>query len=162
MGSNNNLPLPWFLASVAVRTVIVLFALLAGIRIFGKRHMGNMNLFDLVLVLMLGNAVQNALTFGSGNFGVGLVSAGVLLAIDRLMGSVFNLWPAAEARLYGEPVILASDGKYNLLAMKREKIDEDMMLAAMHNYGLLDISQVHLAVLEPDGTISIVPKEEKK
>ncbi|MGE5223494.1 MAG: DUF421 domain-containing protein [Omnitrophica WOR_2 bacterium] len=154
-----NLPLPLFLASVAARTIIILFVLVAGIRIFGKRDVGGMNLIDLILVLLLGNAVQNALTYGSGHIGVGLVSAGTLLLIDQLLGILFVREPWLEVRIFGGPVTIVTDGRLHRRAMVRQGIDEDEVLAAARSIGLHDLDQVHLAVLEDDGTISIIPKE---
>ncbi len=155
-----NLPLPLFLSAVAVRTVIVLLALLLGIRLFGKRNMGDLDLLDIVFVALLGNAVQNALTYGSGNLGVGLVSAGALLLMDRAIGILFARRPELERRLAGEPTVLAVDGEMDRGAMQREGVSEDEVLTAAREMGLEDQSQIRVAVLEDDGSISIVPKEE--
>ncbi len=155
-----DLPLPMFLLSVAVRTAIILVVLVAGIRIFGKRDVGNMNIVDIVLVLLLGNAVQNALTYGSGQLLVGVVSAGALILIDQFMGILFVRRPWIEQGLYGGPTILANDGVLDPLAMQRQGVEEDEILAAMRATGLHDLSQVRRAVLEDDGTISIIPKDE--
>ncbi|MGB8644391.1 MAG: YetF domain-containing protein [Anaerolineae bacterium] len=154
-----DLPLPLFLASVGVRTVIVLLALIAGIRIFGKRDLGGMNLVDLVLVMLLGNAVQNALTAGSGHIGVGLVSAGVLILADRLMGILFVRRPWIERTLLGSPTLILHHGRIDRIAMEREGMDEDELLTAIRAQGLQAPAQVRLAVLEEDGSISIVPEE---
>ncbi len=154
------LPLPSLLLAAAARTAIVLICLVVGIRLFGKRGMGNMNLLDLLLVLLLGNAVQNALTFGSGHIGVGIVSAGVLLLMDRLVGFVFARNPIIEQRMFGGPTVLYIHDHYEARAMQAEEVDEDEVIAAVHAIGLENMAQVRLAVLEEDGTISIIPKEE--
>ncbi|HEX9116372.1 MAG TPA: DUF421 domain-containing protein, partial [Anaerolineae bacterium] len=96
----NDLPLPWFLAAIAVRTLIVLVVLVVGLRLAGRRDVGGLNVIDLVLVLLLGNAIQNAITTGSGRLAVGLVSAGVLLLADQLLGGLFVRRPWLEQRLY--------------------------------------------------------------
>ncbi len=154
-----NLPLPVFLLSVAVRTGLVILVLIVSIRLFGKREMGDLNLFDIVLVLLLGNAIQNAITYGSGNLGVGLVSAGTLLIIDRLTGDLFIRHPAVENWLVGEPVIIAEDGKLNYQVMKQQGVSEEEVQAAMRQIGIDQIDQVHLAILEDDGDISVIPVE---
>ena len=153
-----DLPFPWFLAAVAVRTVVVLLVLVGLIRLLGKREVGGLNLIDLLLVLLLGNAIQNAITVGSGRLAVGLVSAGTLLLMDRAVGALFGRRPWLESRLFGEPTILGMNGQLNTRAMEREGVSEDEVLTAMRDQGLHDLSQVHLAVLEADGSISIVPK----
>ncbi len=137
----------------------MLVALVIGIRIFGKRDLGNLNLVDIVMVLLLGNAVQNAITVGSGKLAVGLVSAGVLLLADRLLGIVYVRSPWLEIRLSGGPTILYDHGKLNRLALRREGLTEEDLLAAARSTGLSELAKVRLAVLEEDGTISIVPEE---
>jgi uncharacterized membrane protein YcaP (DUF421 family) len=155
-----HLPVPLFLSTVAARTALVLFALVFGIRLFGKRDVGDMNLVDALMVLLVGNAVQNALTYGSGMLGVGLVSAGTLLVLDRLLGVLFVQRPWLERKLLGEPHVIYADGQMDRRLMEREGVEDDELLEAARARGLADLERVHLAVLEPDGTISIVPKED--
>jgi uncharacterized membrane protein YcaP (DUF421 family) len=136
-------------------------ALVVGIRIFGKRDIGDINLVDVVMVLLLGNAVQNAITVGSGKLAVGLVSAGVLLVADRLIGILYVRNPWLEMRMLGGPTILYDHGKLFRLAMQREGVTEEDLLAAARGAGFPDLSKVRLAVLEDNGTISIVPVEDE-
>jgi uncharacterized membrane protein YcaP (DUF421 family) len=150
---------PLFFAAIAVRTAIVLVALIVGIRVFGKRQIGAMNVYDLVLVLAVANAVQNAMTRGSGQLGVGIAAAGTLLVLGRLLGLVFVRRPALERRVVGVPTLIVQDGQLNRANMRREGITEDEVQAAAREYGLADLSEVRLAVLEPDGSLSVVPKE---
>ena len=157
-----NLPLPWFLSAIGMRSVIVLVALVAGIRIFGKQDVGGLTLIDLVMVLLLGNAVQNAMTNGSGNLGVGLVSAGVLLVLDRLMGFLFVRRPWIEKKLLGEPTVIGVNGRLDERTMRREDVERDDVLTAVREMGLSELSQIRLAVLEPDGTISVIPREDEE
>ncbi len=152
-------PLPWSLVPIVARTAVVVFALVAGLRIVGRRDLGGLNMIDLVMVLLLGNAVQNAITSGSGALAVGLVSAATLLIIDQVLGIVFVREPWLEGRLFGDPVVLASNGRLDPWALRREGIDEDEVLTAAREQGVADLSQVRLAVLEDDGTISIIPRE---
>ena len=160
MDKTLNLPVPWFLAAIGVRSVIVLVALVAGIRIFGKRNVGGLTLIDLVMVLLLGNAVQNAMTNGSGHIGVGLVSAGALLVIDRLMGLLFVRRPWIERKLFGEPTVILTNGRRDSRAMRSEGVDDDELMLAVRQQGLHDLAQVKLAVLEADGSISVIPKDD--
>ncbi len=155
-----DLPLPLYLSGIAARTLIILAALVIGIRIFGKRNLGGLNLLDIVVVALLGNAVQNALTQGSGALPVAFVSAGILLLADRFLGELFSAQPAFERKLYGEPRVLIANGVLDQRAMEEEGIDEDEVTAAARETGLHDLSQVRAAVLEDDGTISIVPKDD--
>lgn len=155
-----NLPLPWLLSSVAVRTAIVLIVLVFAIRLLGKRDVGSLDLIDIVAVLLVGNAIQNALTYGSGSLWVGLVSAGALLLIDRVVGILFVRRPWLEQRVFGEPTIIARDGRLDSEVMRRAGVTEDEVLSAARALGLVRVEQIRLAVLEADGTISIVRKED--
>jgi uncharacterized membrane protein YcaP (DUF421 family) len=148
----------WFLSLIAARTLVVLLVLLAGIRLTGKRQVGGMNLFDLVLVLALANAVQNAMTNGSGDLGVGLVAAGMLFLADRALGILFTRMPSLEGRLAGVPTVIVQNGHLERGNMRREGITEDEVLAAVRSYGLANLSEVKLAILEEDGSLSVVAK----
>ena len=106
-----DLPLPWLLASIAARTFIVLVVLVVGIRLFGKRGIGELNLIDLTMVLLIGNAVQNALTHGNGHLGVGLISAATLLIMDWGIGNLIGRRPWLERRLLGDPTVLCVHGR---------------------------------------------------
>jgi uncharacterized membrane protein YcaP (DUF421 family) len=156
-----NLPPLWYYSAIAVRTILVLAFLVIGLRLLGKRAVGGMNLVDLLLVLLLGNAVQNAITNASGDLLVGLVAAGVLLVIDRWVGILFVRHPILESRFFGKPVILYFDGKLNLQAMRHEEISDAELLSAVHEQGMSDLSEVRLAMLEDDGSISVIPKEQE-
>ena len=149
----------WFLSTIAARTAIVLIALLIGIRLFGKREMAGMSLFDLVLVLTLANAVQNAMTVGSGLVGVGIVSAGTLLLINGALGRLFVNRPSIEAGFTGAPVVIVRNGQLQAEPMEREGLTPKEVLAAARGYGLSRLNQVSLAVLEADGSLSIVPAD---
>src|SRR5437870_9282541 len=92
-----------FLIAIAARTAIVLFGLVVGLRVLGKRHCGQMNLCDLVLITCLANSVQNAMTAGKGHLSVGFVSAGTLLLLGRLLTELFVRRPALEKRIIGTP-----------------------------------------------------------
>ena len=157
--TESNLPLPWFLAAIALRTAITLVVLVGAIRVFGKRDMGGLNLLDLLMVLLIGNAVQNALTQGSGSLAGALTSAGVLLLLDRAQGALFTRHPAIARRLEGEPTVLVVDGRVDRKALDVEGVSEDAIYAAMHEQGVARLDAVRVAVLEVNGTISIVPRE---
>lgn len=154
-------PLAWVLSVIAARTAIVLIVLFLGIRVFGKRQLSGLNLYDLVVVLLLANAVQNAMTRGSGVLAVGIVSAGTLLVLERLLGTLLVKRPWLEAHLVGTPTVVVQDGKLERDYMRREGVTEEEIMAAIRQYGLGDLSEVRLAVLEVDGSLSVVPRERK-
>src|SRR5439155_19556527 len=125
----------------------VLVVLLIAIRFLGKRQIGGMNVYDLVLMLAVANAVQNAMTKGSGQLAVGLVSAGTLLLIGRVLGIAFVRLPWLEAHLVGTPTIILQDGKLDCERMRGEGVTEAEVLAALRQYGLTDVGRILLVVL---------------
>jgi uncharacterized membrane protein YcaP (DUF421 family) len=147
----------WFLSLIAARTLVVFVVLVIGVRLSGKRQLGGMSTTDVVLVLALANAVQNAMTHGSGNIAVGLVSSATLLLAARAVGIVFIRHPPWEARVVGTPTVLAQDGRLLRARMEHEGITEEDVLTGLRKYGLTDLRQVRLVVLEPDGSLSVVP-----
>ena len=143
---------------LGLRAIVIYFALLAGLRLFGKREVGQFTLFDLVLVLLVANAVQPAMTGPDSSLLGGIVIIVALLvanlAISRLRGV------PALARLFAPaPTVIVHDGKLLTDRMRREGVDEDDVMTAIREHGLAELSDVHLCVLEPDGSISVVGKD---
>lgn len=147
-----------FLLVIATRSAIVLLVLIAGLRVLGKRQIGQMNIFDLVLVMALANAVQNAMTMGKGELTVGIASAGILIVIGRILTAMFLRRPRLEARWVGTPTTIISNGRLLRDHMRREHVTEEDVMAALRQHGLCDPSEAQLAVLEVDGTLSVVPR----
>jgi len=148
----------WFLSTIAARTAIVALFLLGGLRLLGKRQIGQLNVYDLAMVMALANAVQNAMTNGSGNLSVGIVSSGTLLLLGFVLTLIFVRLPGLEQRVVGNPTLLVNDGQFLPDRMRRENVTEEQILAAMRQHGLTSVHEVLMATLEVDGTISIVPK----
>ena len=150
-----------FLLILAIRTALIFLVLLVGLRLLGKRQIGQMNIYDLAMIMALANAVQNAMTSGSGNLSVGIVSAGTLILLGRVLTALFIRSPRLEERLVGTPTVIIDEGRLVPEHMRRERVTEEQIQAALRQHGLTKPSQVKLAVLEVDGTLSIVPREEK-
>ncbi len=150
---------PAFLAAVAVRTALVFAVLAVGVRVTGRRQAGELNLRDLLLVLILANAVQNAMTRGDGRLAVALVSSGTLLALGTLIAALQSRFPFWERRVVGVPKVLVEGGRANRREMRREGVSRGDLMAAVRDQGVADLSGVRLAVLEADGSISIIPAE---
>ncbi len=143
--------------SIAVRTAIVYVALLLGLRIAGKREIGQMTPFDLVVLLLIANAVQNAMVGPDTSLTGGLIAVAVLLAGNALLSRVRERIPGLRRAVEGSPTLLVNDGKLVAKNLRREGLDEDEVMMAIREHGFQAIDQVRLAVLETDGSISIVP-----
>jgi uncharacterized membrane protein YcaP (DUF421 family) len=152
------------LLQIALRTLVVYLAILVGFRLMGKRELGQMNVFDLVVILLIANAVQNAMVGPDASLQGGLIAAGVLLVLNRAVAMLPFLHRSGRfwgRLLEGTPTILVKDGTFLRPALGRELVLEDEVTMAMREHGIEDLAEVQLAVLEIDGSISIVPKEAK-
>lgn len=144
------------LGEIVLRTSVVYLLVVVGLRLLGKRELGQMSAFDLVLLLTLSNAVQNAMTGPDTSLTGGLVSAATLLALDRIFVFLSLRSPRLRHVFRGEPTLLIHDGQLLPDHLKRESIDEEEVDQALREHGIEDIRRVRSAILEVDGSISIV------
>jgi uncharacterized membrane protein YcaP (DUF421 family) len=147
----------YFLSIIAARTAIVFAVCVIGLRFLGKRQIGQFNVYDLAMIMALANAVQNAMTSGTGNFTTGVVCAGVLLILGRLITGLMTRWPKIERNLCGTPTVLVNEGKIIEPSLLRVGITEDELEQSLREHGFTDVNKVKMAVLEIDGALSIVP-----
>jgi len=144
---------------IMLRTVIVFVAVIAGLRLFGKRELGQLSTFDLVLLLLIANTVQNAMVGPDSSLDGGLVAAAVLLILNYGMSSLGVRYRLFRHALSGVPTVLITNGRVNESALQREDITYEEMQAALREHNVLATKDVALAVLEVDGSISVIPKE---
>lgn len=142
---------------IIIRTVIVYLIILAGLRLSGKREIGQMTIFDLVVLLLLANAVQNAMVGPDTSLLGGIIAALVLILVNALVARLRLTWPGLRKLVEGTPTLLVLHGEVIPEHMRREGIDEESLLAAIREHGMSEIKDVEMAVLEIDGSISIVP-----
>jgi uncharacterized membrane protein YcaP (DUF421 family) len=146
---------------IVVRTAVVYVFLLAALRLAGKREIGQMTPFDLVVILVIANAVQNAMVGPDTSLIGGLLAAAALVVANAAVSYLGFSSRLFERTLIGSPTLLVSDGHLIDAHLRRERIDADEVLMAMREHGVADISEVKLAVLEVDGTVSIVPNDSR-
>ncbi|MEP7214963.1 MAG: YetF domain-containing protein [Anaerolineaceae bacterium] len=142
---------------IVLRSAVVYGALLVGLRLTGKRQIGQMAPFDLVVILLIANAVQNAMVGPDTSLLGGLISAGVLLGANIVVARSRDRIPGLRRAVEGQPAILVSGGKVIAKAIAEEQIDMDELEQAIREHGIEKLEDVRMAVLEVDGTISIVP-----
>lgn len=144
---------------IAGKTTIIYFFLVAGLRLLGKRELGQMNIYDLVLIIVLANAVQNSMVGNDNSLIGGIVAAVTLLIWNRLFTLVLARSPKLERVMVGEPSLILNDGQLIEDRMRREGVTREQVMAALREHGLDQLDQAHMCVLEVDGSISVVPKE---
>jgi uncharacterized membrane protein YcaP (DUF421 family) len=139
-----------------VRAIVIYAGLLIALRLFGKREVGQFTLYDLVFILLVANALQPAITGPDTSLGGGFVLIVVLVGTNYLVGKLDSM-PRFHRLFTPAPAIIVRDGKYIPEVMKKEGVDQEEVEMSMREHGIVDMKDVQLAVLEPDGTISVVP-----
>lgn len=152
------LAMPWW--EFVLRASIVYFILLVMIRASGKRTMGQFTPFDMLLVVLLGNAVQNALLGKDTSVGGGLLLAATLIVLNWIVGLVSARSPRVEAIIEGSPVLLARDGKVYRDVLRRELISRADFDKALREAGCTEVDGIRSAVLETNGHITIETKKD--
>lgn len=147
---------PWW--EIIVRSTVVYLAVVIGFRLSGKRQIGQMTPFDLVVILLIANAVQNAMVGPDVSLAGGLVSAATLLAISFGVAELRERSSRFERLVQGQPVLLVIDGEVLWRNMRKERIDQADLDQAIREHGVDGLENVKLGVLDVTGTISIVPK----
>jgi uncharacterized membrane protein YcaP (DUF421 family) len=144
------------LLNIFLRTVIVYGVVLAGVRLSGKREVGQMTPFDLTLLLLLSNAVQNAMTGPDTSLAGGVVAAITLLVLNYFIADLSGANRRFRKFVQGEPSLIVHDGQVIEAHMAKEHVSMDELERAMREHGISDYHQVALAVLEVDGSISFL------
>jgi len=142
---------------IILRTALIYLALLIGLRIAGKREIGQMTVFDLVVLLLLSNAVQNAMLGPDTSLVGGLLAAAVLLALNAILARLGRGSPRLRRLIEGSPTLLILHGVPISNHMQKEGISEETLQAALREHGVKELEDVEMAVLEIDGSISVVP-----
>ena len=149
------LAVPWW--EFIVRGFVVYAFLLILLRVTGKRQVGQLAPFDLVLLLVLSNAVQNSMNAGDNSLVGGLISATTLVVLNYGVGIATFRNKKLEAIIEGRPEILIHNGKLFPEVMRRAHLTHHELQAALRQAGCSCVEDVHSAILENSGSISVVP-----
>jgi uncharacterized membrane protein YcaP (DUF421 family) len=145
---------PWW--EFVLRGVVVYLFLLIFLRLTGRRQTGQYAPFDLVLLLILSNAVQNSMNAGDNSLIGGLVSASTLILCHLLLSWLTFRFAWLQRLVDGQPQALITNGHLNKDLMRKERLTRDDIEAALRAGGCLHMREVERATLETDGSITIV------
>jgi uncharacterized membrane protein YcaP (DUF421 family) len=148
-----NLGVPWW--ELIVRSLLVYLFLIVILRLTGKRQVGQLAPFDLVLLLVLSNAVQNSMNGGDNSLVGGLISATTLIALNYGVGLATFRSKRLEEMIEGRPEVLIHNGKLYEEVLARAQLTRHELNAALRNAGCACVEEVHTAVLENNGSISV-------
>ncbi len=149
------------LLEVALRSAIVYIIVLTGIRLTGKREVGQMTPFDLVLLLLISNAVQNAMTGPDTSVTGGVVAAVTLLTLNVILSRVVFRNRDLRRAVEGSPTLLVHSGTLLTRNLEREHISVQELHQALREHGVASVADVYLATLEIDGSISVLKNDER-
>ena len=131
------------------------------IRLFGKKEIAQLSIVDLVFILLISNAVQNAMVGPDTSLLGGLVAAGTLFIVNFVFKFVLYRFPSLSTAVQGSPVILVHEGEVIEENRKKARISIAEIEEAAREHGVPSIQDVNLAILEVDGNMSIISNEYK-
>lgn len=141
---------------IAVRSLSVYLFMLIGLRIFGKNQLSQLNAGDIILLLLISNAVQNAMVGQDTSLQGGLLAALVLFLANFGLKKIMFRSQEIKTWVEANPVILVKDGILDKNTLNKSEITIDELEESVREHGVESISEVKLAVLEVDGNISVV------
>jgi len=147
------------LPEIVLRTAIVYLFLVLILRLTGKREVGQMSILELIVILIISDAVQNSMVGENTTLWGGLIAVVTLFAMDYLLKFASDRSRRIRNVVEGEPRLLVRDGRVLAKALSEERVDVEDVRAAARGVGIARLEDVRLAVLETDGSISIVPME---
>jgi len=150
------------LLEISLRTAAVYAVVLLGVRLSGKREVGQMTPFDLTLLLLISNAVQNAMTGPDTSLAGGIVAAATLLILNYFVAELSGGNRRFRKLVQGEPSLLVHDGQIMNAHMAKEHVSMDELQRALREHGISSYHDVALAVLEVDGSISCMKYDDIK
>ena len=149
-------------AEIIVRALAVYFFMIIAIRIFGKKELAQLSVIDLVFILLISNAVQNAMVGPDTSLQGGLIAAAALFAANFTLKKLLYKNKKLSNLIQGEALVLIYRGNVNELNCHKSEITLDELSAAVREHGAQNIESVDLAMLEVDGNISVISSDFQK
>jgi len=149
-----------YIKIILSNSAVYLFIIIA-IRLFGKKELAQLSIIDLVFILLISNAVQNAMVGSDSSLTGGLVAASTLFMINYLFKYLLYRFPKLGNIVQGTELMLIYNGQLNESNLVKARITREEILEAVREHGVAEIRNVDLAVLEIDGNISIISNDFK-
>lgn len=147
---------PWW--EFSLRGVLVYGFLLLVLRLTGKRQVGQLSPFDLVLLLVLSNAVQNSMNAGDNSVTGGFILVLTLVGLNSLVGYLTYRSKRLELVIEGRPQILVHNGVVDEKIVAQQRISRHELMSAIRQAGLSELADVRVAILENNGRINVIGK----
>ncbi len=143
---------------VVLHTFVIYVFLVLMISVFSRRQRGQLNALDMLVMLMLGSAVETAMVQASTSLKVGLVSAATLLLANFAISRLANLWPSFRQWINNAPLVLVKDGAFIESNLRHACLTEEDVMEGIRERGIGDLEDIAYAMLESDGEISVVTR----
>jgi uncharacterized membrane protein YcaP (DUF421 family) len=150
----------YVIGSIVIRTAVIYLVVLIGVRLSGKREVGQMTPFDLTLLLLISNSVQNAMTGPDNSLAGGIAAAITLLIMNYFVAELSGTNRQFRKMVEGQPSLLIHDGHLIPAHLAKEHVSMDELERALREHGINSYHDVALAVLEVDGSISCLKYDE--
>ena len=149
-------------AHIIISTMAVYLFIVIAIRLFGKKELAQLSVVDLVFILLISNAVQNAMVGPDSTLSGGLVAASTLFILNYIFKSLQYRYPRFSKVIQGDATMLIYKGKMIESHMKMAKITQEELMEAVREHGVETVNEVDLAIMEVDGSISVLSNQYQK
>jgi uncharacterized membrane protein YcaP (DUF421 family) len=146
-------------AEKILRSILIYVFLVVALRVVGKRELGQTNTLDLVVLLLIANAVQNGIIGDDLSVTGAVIGAATLFAINELFNRTTYLLPWTGRALEGDPTYLVKNGKPNRKELFRASISLPELRAIARRQGFDNLENVRTAILETNGAVSMFDKD---
>jgi uncharacterized membrane protein YcaP (DUF421 family) len=143
-----------------IRAVLIYAFMVVALRVVGKRELGQSNTLDLIVLLLVANAVQNGIIGNDNSVTGAIIAASTLFVVNEALNRAEYSLPWLSHALEGEPTTLIENGKPVQKALFRSGISLPELRAIARRQGYADLGEVHTALLETNGTVSMFTKDE--
>ncbi|MBK6964681.1 MAG: DUF421 domain-containing protein [Bacteroidales bacterium] len=147
---------------IAGSTLAVYLFIIIAIRLFGKKELAQLSVTDLVFILLISNAVQNAMVGPDATLLGGLVAATTLFIVNYALKYLQYRFPKFRKAVEGDTIMLVYQGKILATHLEKARITEDELMEAAREHGVSSAKEIDLAILEVDGSISILSDQYSK
>jgi uncharacterized membrane protein YcaP (DUF421 family) len=144
------------IAEKVARSAVVYLFLLVAFRLSGKRQLGQMTAFDLVVLLIISNVVQNAVIGNDTSLGGGLIGATTILVLNLIVAYVTFRFKRADRVVEHSPTVLVRHGRVLRENLRRERLGPRDLRAALRHHGVVSVRDIRYAFLEEDGHVSVI------
>jgi uncharacterized membrane protein YcaP (DUF421 family) len=146
------------LVEIVIRGTVIYLVLLAALRVLVRRHIGSLSLMDLLLIVLIADAAQNAMADEYHSITEGLVLCAVLIGWNYFLDWLAFRYEWVERLLEPRPLPVVRNGRMQRRNMRMELLTDDELMSQLRQQGIEELDSVKLAYIEPDGAVSVVKR----